>query len=298
VIFACPILNMSFKADPVYRNPVTAYCYIEVSHARHSNDLQSGRESMSLDWDRISHITKVDPAKPLPDNLSILAETDLIVVGGSDGVTEANSLKTLRMVRSQCPDIPLFQEPYHSSQISPETVATADYLAAPAVYNGDQANFVTKHMDFFTKISSTSDTAVGSGLSAVGDLVASGGHDAIAKISRKILGEGYVIQNLDSKAARASGVEVTFTPKQIAGAALATESFYGFPIFYIEYSGTYGGPKDVEAAAKYLNETVLLYGGGIKGQAQTEEILKAGADAVVVGNCFHDDPQQYLQTMP
>jgi phosphoglycerol geranylgeranyltransferase len=253
---------------------------------------------MSLDWDRISHITQVDPAKPLPDDLSVLAETDLIVVGGSDGVTEANSFEMLKKVRSQYPDIPLFQEPYHSSQISPETVATADYLAAPAVYNGDQANFVTKHVDFFAEISTTSDAAVGSGLPALGDLVASGGHDAIAKISRKILGEGYVIQNLDSKAARASGVEVTFTPKQIAGAALATESFYGFPIFYIEYSGTYGGPKDVEAAAKYLNETVLLYGGGIKRRVQTEEILEAGADAVVVGDCFHDDPQQYLQTMP
>lgn len=168
---------------------------------------------MSLDWGRISHVTKVDPAKPLPDDLSILAETDLIMIGGSDGVTEANSLETLRKVRSQCPDIPLFQEPYHSSQISPETVATADYLAAPAVYNGDQANFVTKHVDFFTEIGSTSDTTIGSGLPAIGDLVASEGSNAVAKISEKILGEGYVIQNLDSKAARTAGVEATFTPE-------------------------------------------------------------------------------------
>lgn len=86
--------------------------------------------------------------------------------------------------------------------------------------------------------------------------------------------------------------------EQIAGAVLATESFYGFPIFYIEYSGTYGGPRDVTAAVKYLNETVLLYGGGIKRRARTEEILNAGADAVVVGDCFHEDPQQYLQTIP
>jgi phosphoglycerol geranylgeranyltransferase len=253
---------------------------------------------MSLDWDRISHVTKVDPAEPLPDNLNILAETDFIIIGGSDGVTEANSLETLRKVRSQCPDIPLVQEPYRSDQISPETIATADYLAAPAVYNGDRANFVTKHVDFFTEITSTSDTAAGSGLSALGDFVASEGHNALAKISERILGEGYVIQNLNSKAARTAGVEKTFTPEQVAGAALATESLYGFSIFYIEYSGTYGGPRDVTAAAECLNETVLLYGGGIERRAQTKEILEAGADAVVVGNCFHEDPQQYLQTIP
>jgi phosphoglycerol geranylgeranyltransferase len=253
---------------------------------------------MSLDWGRISHVTKVDPTKPLPDDLSILTETDLIIVGGSDGVTEANSSETLRKVRSQYPDIPLVQEPYRSGQISPETIATTDYLAAPAVYNGNRANFVTKHVDFFTELTSTSDTTTGSGLSALGDLVASEGHTAIAKISEKILGEGYVIQNLNSKAAQSAGVKETFTPEQVAGAALATESFYGFPIFYIEYSGTYGGTKDTAAAAQCLNETVLLYGGGIKRRVQTKEILEAGADAVVVGNCFHEDPQQYLQTIP
>ena len=253
---------------------------------------------MSLDWGRISHVTKVDPAKPLPDDLSVLTETDLIVIGGSDGVTEANSLETLRKVRSQCPGIPLIQEPYRSGQITPDTIATADYLAAPAVYNGDQANFVTKHVDFFTELTGTSDTITGSGLSALGDLVASEGRNAIAKISDKILGEGYVIQNLNSKAAQTAGVKETFTPEQVAGAALATESLYGFPIFYIEYSGTYGGTKDITAAAKCLNETVLLYGGGIKRRTQTEEILEAGADAVVVGNCFHEDSQQYLQTIP
>jgi phosphoglycerol geranylgeranyltransferase len=57
---------------------------------------------MPLDWGRISHVTKIDPVKSLPDDLNILAETDLIVIGGSDGVTEANSLETLRKIRSQC----------------------------------------------------------------------------------------------------------------------------------------------------------------------------------------------------
>nr|WP_264371819.1 geranylgeranylglyceryl/heptaprenylglyceryl phosphate synthase [Haloferax massiliensis] len=58
------------------------------------------------------------------------------------------------------------------------------------------------------------------------------------------------------------------------------------------------GPEDVKAAAKYLDDTIFLYGGGTKSQQQTEEILDAGADAVVVGDCFHENPDQYLQTVP
>jgi phosphoglycerol geranylgeranyltransferase len=103
--------------------------------------------------------------------------------------------------------------------------------------------------------------------------------------------------NSSSIAAQTAGIEETFTPEQVAGAALATESLYGFPIFHIEHSGTYGGTKDVAAAAKCLSETVLLYGGGITRRTQTEEILESGADAVVVGNCFHEDSQQYPQTI-
>lgn len=153
-------------------------------------------------------------------------------------------------------------------------------------------------MDFFTEVGSKPEEVMGAGLPVVGDLIASRGRDAIAEISDTILGEGYVIQNRDSKAATESGVDTLYSPDQVAGAALATESFYGFPIFYVEYSGTYGGPEDVAAAAKYLDDTALLYGGGIESQEQTQEILDAGADAVVVGDCFHDDPDTYLQTVP
>jgi len=43
---------------------------------------------------------------------------------------------------------------------------------------------------------------------------------------------------------------------------------------------------------------ILLYGGGIQRAAQTEEILNAGADAVVVGDIFHEDPERFLDTIP
>jgi len=253
---------------------------------------------MPVDWDAVSHVTKVDPAEALPADLSILERTDLVIVGGSDGVTEANSLDAIERISDEVADVPVFQEPYSSSHVSKDTVAAADSLSVPAVFNGDRENFVAKHVEFFAEAAAKPERAVGSSVPLLGDVVESKARDAVASLARDVVGEGYVVQNLDSKAATESGVTRTFSTDEVAGAALATESFYGFPIFYVEYSGTYGGPDDVEAAAQYLEETTLLYGGGITSREQSDEILDAGADAVVVGDCFHDDPEQFRDTIP
>jgi len=253
---------------------------------------------MTIDWSAVTHVTKVDPAEPLPGDLSVLGHTDLVLAGGSDGVTEANSLEAIERIKSEFPDLPVCQEPYNGAHVSRETVEAADRLAVPAVYNGDAANFVDKHVDFFTEVGQKPQELTGASIPLVGNLVESKGREAVSALTEKVLAEGYVVQNLDSKAARESGVEERYTSEEIAGAALATESFFDFPVFYVEYSGTYGGPGDVEAAAQYLDDTVLLYGGGIKRAAQTEEILDAGADAVVVGDIFHEDPERFLDTIP
>nr|WP_049907574.1 heptaprenylglyceryl phosphate synthase [Haloferax elongans] len=253
---------------------------------------------VSFDWGNVTHITKVDPAKEFPDDASVLGHTDAVIVGGSDGVTEENCLDAIERVRSEFPNLPLFQEPNSSDHVSKETIEAVDYLLVPAVYNGDKGNFVGKHVDFFTEIGAKPDEMIGSGVPLVGGLVASKGREVVAELAEKVVGEGYVIQNLDSKAAAETNVETTFTPEEVAGAALATESFYQFPMFYIEYSGTYGGPEDVAAAAQYLDDTALVYGGGIKRRQQTDEILDAGADAVIVGDCFHEDTERYRQTIP
>lgn len=253
---------------------------------------------MSLDWDEITHVTKVDPAKPLPRELDALEETDAVLVGGSDGVTAENSLAAIERIRDHAPATPILQEPYSSEHVSTDTIEAADRLAIPAVYNGDREHFVGKHVDLFTEVGNKPEELFGTGLPVLGDIIASKGLDAVAKMADKIVGEGYVIQNLDSKAARVSGVEGTFSTEQVAGAALATEAFYGFPIFYLEYSGTYGGPEDVAAAATHLEDATLVYGGGIDSGRRAAEILDAGADAIVVGDCFHDDPERFRATIP
>ncbi|ARS89383.1 heptaprenylglyceryl phosphate synthase [Natrarchaeobaculum aegyptiacum] len=253
---------------------------------------------MDIDWDAVTHVTKVDPAKPLPSDLGVLEGTDLIVVGGSDDVTEANVLETIDAVRSLEAAVPILQEPYSSAHVSRETIERADAVAVPAVYNGDREHFVGKHLELFTEVGRKPDALLGAGVPLVGDVVTSRAEGLVTDLASKLVGEGYVVQHLESAAADRARVEERFTPDQVAGAALATESFYGFPIFYVEYSGTYGGPEDVEAAARYLEETTLLYGGGIDSAEKAEAILAAGADAIVVGDCFHDDPDAFCETIP
>ncbi|ELY89539.1 geranylgeranylglyceryl phosphate synthase-like protein [Natrialba hulunbeirensis JCM 10989] len=253
---------------------------------------------MDIPWTDIRHVTKVDPAKPLPDDAGVIADTDLVIVGGSDDVTESNTLEAIQSISRLAPDVPIFQEPYSAEQVSTDTLDAVDYLSVPAVYNGDRDNFVGKHLDLFAEIARKPDELTGSSVPLVGDLITSKGVDAVERLATKLIGEGYVVQHVDSAAAGVSGVETAYTSEQVAGAALATEMFYDFPIFYVEYSGTYGGPEDVKAAARYLDETVLLYGGGIDSAAKTTEILEAGADAVVVGDCYHDDPALYQRTIP
>lgn len=253
---------------------------------------------MSLDWERITHITKVDPAKPLPSDLGVLDGTDLVIVGGSDGVTESNTIDAIESIASAYPSIPVFQEPYSADHVSRETIETADFVAVPAVFNGDRTHFVGKHTSLFTEIARKPEELLGASLPVVGNFIESKGVDAVSDLTETLVGEGYVVQHLDSAAASVSGVDTKYTPDQVAGAALATETFYGFPIFYVEYSGTYGGTDDVEAAARYLEDTQLVYGGGIDSREKATEILDAGADAIVVGDCFHDDPAQFRETIP
>ncbi|MFC3959228.1 heptaprenylglyceryl phosphate synthase [Halovivax cerinus] len=254
---------------------------------------------MQLDWTGIDHVTKVDPEKAMPaDPASLLAATDLVMVGGSDGVTEENTLETIEAVREAAPDVPIFQEPYDADQVTKATVDAVDVLSIPAVYNGDMAHFVGKHLSMYTELASKPASMLGTSLPVVGSVIESKAEDAVADISEKIVGEGYVIQHTDSAAARTAGATEPFTTEEVAGAALATETFYDFPIFYVEYSGTYGGPEDVAAAAKHVDETVLLYGGGIDSRVKAEEILDAGADAIVVGDCFHDDREKFAETIP
>jgi phosphoglycerol geranylgeranyltransferase len=72
---------------------------------------------------------------------------------------------------------------------------------------------------------------------------------------------------------------------------MAAERRLGSEILYVEYSGTYGGSEgqDVVAAVdEATNWSRLWYGGGIDSRESAEEMIDAGADAVIVGDAFHE----------
>ena len=238
---------------------------------------------MTIEWPAITHITKIDPAKPLPADLGVLEHTDLVIVGGSDDVTEENALTTIQKVVDSVPEIPVLQEPYSSQHVSVETIAAVDQLFVPAIYNGDQTHFVGKHLQMFTQLSSDFEGLLGQS-------------GSMASVAEKVCAVGYVIQNADSRAASTAGVTESLSLEEVRGAALATEVFYDFPLFYVEYSGQFGDTAAVEAAATVLDETYLLYGGGIDSAQKANAVLDSGADAIVVGDCFHENREAYRQT--
>jgi putative glycerol-1-phosphate prenyltransferase len=78
--------------------------------------------------------------------------------------------------------------------------------------------------------------------------------------------------------------------------ARMAEKMFHMPIFYLEYSGTYGDVNVVQAASSVLSSTKLFYGGGIETPEQAAEMAEF-ADVVVVGNVIYDDFQSALKTV-
>src|SRR5699024_12734512 len=62
--------------------------------------------------------------------------------------------------------------------------------------------------------------------------------------------------------------------------AYIAEHVFHLPIFYVEYSGTYGDPALVQKVKNELDNTLLFYGGGIENPIQARE-MEEHADVVI-----------------
>lgn len=105
--------------------------------------------------------------------------------------------------------------------------------------------------------------------------------------------EAYIIQNPESAAAREAGVTASdvLTSEQAAQRAQAAERHLESEVIYVEYTGTFGGDEAVavlEAIADAISWPRVWYGGGLSSREDVTTVLDAGADAVIVGNVFHD----------
>jgi phosphoglycerol geranylgeranyltransferase len=63
---------------------------------------------------------------------------------------------------------------------------------------------------------------------------------------------------------------------------------FGQEIVYVEYSGAYGDPEKVAAAADALDDATLFYGGGVHDYDSAHRMARH-ADVIVVGDLLHDE---------
>lgn len=222
-----------------------------------------------MDYKNWRHVFKVDPAKEISDEaLEQICEsgTDVILVGGTDGVTIDNVIDILLRVRR-------FSVPVALEISNVESVlAGFDYYFIPSVLNSRETKWVKDlHLE---------------AIKEYGDIM----------VWDELVAEGYCILNPDCKVAQVTNADTDLTKDDVIAYARLAENYFKLPIFYIEYSGTYGDKEIVSSVKEVLNDTKLFYGGGITTVEQAAEMARI-ADTVVVGNIIYDDLKQALKTV-
>lgn len=214
------------------------------------------------------HIFKLDPAKDISDDdLALICEsgTDAIIVGGTDHITLDGVFDLL--IRTKRYDVPCILEISDMEAIVPGF----DYYFIPMVMNSFDKKWM---MDIQ--------------------------HQAIKQYQALIdwedmFFEGYCILNDQAKAFQHTNCFLPDIEDVVAYAKMAEHVFH-LPIFYIEYSGVYGGPELVKKVSQALESTRLFYGGGIESKAQARE-MKEYADCIIVGNSIYTNLTEALTTV-
>ncbi|TRM11576.1 heptaprenylglyceryl phosphate synthase [Lentibacillus cibarius] len=214
------------------------------------------------------HLFKLDPAKEISDDdINAICEsgTDAVIVGGTDGVTLDGVLDLLARIRRHT--VPCVLEIANMESITPGF----DYYFIPMVMNTTDKKWM---MDLQ--------------------------HQAIKEYKELInwnemFIEGYCILNEDAKAFQKAKCAMP-DAEDVAAYAHMAEHVFRLPIFYMEYSGTYGDPELVKSVKNELHHTKLFYGGGIENNFQARE-MKEHADAIIVGNLIYDNIKQALKTV-
>lgn len=225
---------------------------------------------MALDFRQWKHVFKLDPDRYLSDGdleRICMSGTDGVMIGGSSGVTFANTASLLARVRRY--DVPSIVEISSMDSVVPG----ADHYFIPVVLNTENSAWTTGlHKQ---------------ALREYGDLLD----------WRSLTAEGYVILNGDSTAAQVTGAHPPDDADDLIAYARLADGLFRLPIFYVEYSGRFGNMAWVRQAKDVLGEARLFYGGGIVDANLAREAAEA-ADTIVVGNIIYEDMERALSTVP
>ncbi len=215
------------------------------------------------------HVFKLDPNKEISDsNLTLVCEsgTDAIIVGGTDGVTENNTLDLMARIRRF--SVPCVLEVSNTDCIVPGF----DFYFIPMVLNSEKREWIV-------------------GLH----------HEALKNLRglinfHELVIEGYCILNEECKAAQVTKANTALNEEEVIAYAHLAEHLLRLPIFYMEYSGIYGDPALVSSVRAELTNTQLFYGGGIKSVAEALE-MGAFTDTIVIGNLIYENIKEALYTV-
>ncbi|TAJ44154.1 phosphoglycerol geranylgeranyltransferase [Methanofollis fontis] len=215
---------------------------------------------MHLKWKNWTHVTKLDPDKHLnPGAIEEVATsgTDAILLSGTLNVTPENLTALREQVEGY--GIPLVVEPADTDGALFDGV---DMLFVPSVLNTPDSRWVVgKHQRWALECPDIPWNLV--------------------------VPEAYVVLNPNSAVGRVTGAVCDLSPAEVAAYARCAEHYFRFPIIYIEYSGMYGDPAVVKAAAEAIDDATLYYGGGINSAERAAEMGKY-ADTIVVGNAVYE----------
>ncbi|MFB6189561.1 MAG: heptaprenylglyceryl phosphate synthase [Halapricum sp.] len=261
----------------------------------------ASRTVLSLDTNPVpddwTHITKIDPEndKQLPLLYPLyLQHTSALEVGGSRDVTDQNTEETLDLVADR--PVPAFQEPSGPRQVTDETRSKSEFLAIPEVLNGDVDALIGQlgaGVEYIQSEMAPEMIADKLPISLGESIDRRLATFAASWMLQEAIFEAYIIMNLDSAAAREGNVteDDLLDPETAKERAMAAERHLESELVYLEYSGTFGGEEAeaiLESVSDGLTWSRLWYGGGLDDRENARRVLDAGADAVVVGNVFHE----------
>ncbi|MDY0942818.1 heptaprenylglyceryl phosphate synthase [Priestia megaterium] len=215
------------------------------------------------------HVFKLDPNKEISDaDLEKICEsgTDAVLVGGSDGVTLDNVLQLLMRIRRYT--VPCALE---VSTIDSVTPGFDSYFIPTVLNSKDPKWIVDLHHGAMKEYGEIMDWD-------------------------EIFVEGYCVLNPEAKVAALTEAKTDLNAEDVVAYARMAERMFHLPVFYLEYSGTYGDPALVTEVKNSLNETKLFYGGGIVTKEQASEMGEL-ADTVIVGNVIYTNLSEALKTV-
>lgn len=216
----------------------------------------------------VKHIFKLDPAKQISDeNLAVIceSETDLIVVGGTDGITEDNVLNLMARIRRF--SVPVALEVTDKDAVIPGF----DHYFIPSVFN--TSNIKWQHGLMLEA------------LAEYGQLI---DFDDLSLLP-------YIIMNDDCKAFKKSEA-VPVSLDDLPNYINMLDKLYGTKYIYIEYSGIYGSPEVMNIVRDNTQHSRIIYGGGIDSRERAEE-MRTYSDTIVVGNVIYQDIKKAIRTI-